>query len=254
MGVVLYHVVTLIRSRPKSLREAGPTLAFIGTFITFILAEISLIRYYETVGDVFVVNLTKLTLRVDLWFYAFAFVLLSFTAIILLSFYLMELRVLYLTPLIAVFFSVYITYFTYRLMGVAFYAYLSFNEILAYTMALILGLFLAFGAVGVALFYYIYYKTKSMRALSLGISTFIMGMLVLGADYLMSTLPMAITGKSLPQREVFLSMLRDWPMNVLYILASLLLFLGQTRVLDSLFGPSGSKKERAWIETVMESI
>mgnify|MGYP001772679483 CR=1 FL=1 len=241
-----------MRTRVRSLREAGPSLALIATFITFMLTEISLIRYYQATGDIFVVNLVKMTLRVDLWFYTFAFVLLSFTAIILLALYFMELKTLYLVPLIVVLFSIYITYFTYRLMGISFYAYLSFNEILAFTMALVIGLFLVFGSVAMGLFHYIYYKTKSLRALSLGIGTFIIGMLVLGADYLMATLPIAIVRSPLPQREVLLNMLKEWPLNVLYILASLLLFLGQTRVLDALFGPSRGKEERAWIETIME--
>ncbi len=250
--IVLYHLATLIRSRPKGLREAGPTLALIAVFLTFSITEISLIRYYELVGGPFVVNITRITLEVDAWLYALASVLLTSSAVVMLAFYLMELKVLYLVPLVATSLSIYITYFTYRLMGIAFFAYLSFNPILSATMALIIGMFLLLGLVAVVLLIYIYLRTKSMRALSFAIGVFIMGMLVLGVDSLISTIPMALIGKPAPYRGVFLEMLRDWPLNIVYILASLLFFLGQTRVLDALFRAPG-KEEKAWIERMMET-
>ncbi|MEM2378041.1 MAG: hypothetical protein QXV05_05910 [Candidatus Korarchaeum sp.] len=250
IAVILYHIATLIRFRPKGLREAGPTLALIGTFSVFSIMEIFLMRYYELVGDPFVVNV-RLFFNIDAWFYALTAVLLSFFAVATLAFYLMELKVLYLVPLAGVISALYITYFAYRLMGAAFLAYLYFNPILSTTMLLLIGGAFLSGLVAVALFHYIYLRTKSMRALSFGIGTFIAGMLVLGADYLMSTLPIAIIGKPLPQREVYLAMLKEWPLNILYILAALLLFLGQTRVLDALF-KTPSREERTWIERMME--
>ncbi|MEM0295334.1 MAG: hypothetical protein QXH90_04570 [Candidatus Korarchaeum sp.] len=250
-AVILYHLASLIKFRPRGLREAGPTLALIGTFLAFSITEIFLIGYYEVVGDPFVVNIPRITLKVDHWFYALASVLLSSFAVVTLSFYLMELKVLYLVPLAGVVSAIYITYFTYRLMGIAFFAYLAFNPILSTTMLFLIGGALISGLIGVALFHYIYFRTKSMRALSFAIGAFIIGMVNLGADYLMSTLPIAIIGKPLPQREVYLAMLKEWPLNILYILAALLLFLGQTRVLDALF-KTPSREERTWIERMME--
>ncbi|MEM2729694.1 MAG: hypothetical protein QXL56_04740 [Candidatus Korarchaeum sp.] len=251
IAVILYHIATLIRFRPKGLREAGPTLALIGTFSVFSIMEIFLMRYYELVGDPFVVNVPRIALNVDAWFYSLASVLLSFFAVITLAFYLMELKVLYLVPLAGVISALYITYFAYRLMGVAFFAHLSFNPILSSTILLLIGGAFVSGLIAVALFYYIYLRTRSMRALSFGIGMLIAGMLVLGADYLMSTLPIAVIGRPLPQREVYLAMLKEWPLNGIYILASLLLFLGQTRVLDALF-KTPSREERTWIERMME--
>ncbi|MEM3691978.1 MAG: hypothetical protein QXP84_03950 [Candidatus Korarchaeum sp.] len=251
IAVVLYHVGSLIRLRPKGLGEAGPTLALIATFSVFSATEISLMRYYEIVGDPFVVNVPRIPPNIDAWFYSLASVLSSFCAIATLAFYLMELKVLYLVPLTGLISALYVTYFTYRLIGTLFFNYLSFNPVLSSIMLLLIGGALVSGSIAVALFHYIYLSTGSMRALSLGIGIFILGMLVLGADYLMSTLPIAVVGEPLPQREVYLAMLKGWPLNVIYILASLLLFLGQTRVLDALF-KTPSREERTWIERMME--
>jgi hypothetical protein len=103
----------------------------------------------------------------------------------------------------------------------------------------------------VILFLYIYMRTKSMRALSFAIASFIMGLLLLGIDYTLSILPLALTRHMLPFRDEFLRMLVDWPLNVIYIIAALLMFLGQIRVLDAIFKPS-AKKEAPWIEKMLE--
>ncbi|RDD52786.1 MAG: hypothetical protein BA066_07810, partial [Candidatus Korarchaeota archaeon NZ13-K] len=244
---------TLVRSR--SLKGAGPVLAWAIAFITFSLAEFFLLRYYELVGDPFAVSPPRLTPHVDAWFYALASVLLAFAAIVTLAFYLMELKILYLVPLAGLISALYITYFAYRLVGVIFFTYIAslvYNPLLSVTMMILIGGALLSGTIAVALLHYIYLRTGSMRALSFGIGTFIAGMLVLGVDYLLSMLPIAVVGRVLPQREAYLAMLRDWPLNLLYILAIILMFLGQTRVLDAIF-KSRSKREKAWIERMMES-
>ncbi|MCS7103876.1 MAG: hypothetical protein NZ992_08385 [Candidatus Korarchaeum sp.] len=249
--ITLYHLGTLVRA--KSFREVAPILAWSITFLVFSITEFSLLRYYDATGDPFVINIPRITLNVDVWFYALALILLTFATICTLAFFLMELKILYLVPLAGVVSALYITYLTYRLMGIAFFAYLSFNPILSSTMVVLIGGALLSGLIAVVLFYYIYLGTKSMRALSFGIGTLIVGMFVLGADYLMATLPIAVIGRPLPQREVYLAMLKEWPLNVMYILASLLLFLGQTRVLDAIFKVP-SKEEKSWIERMMERI
>jgi hypothetical protein len=249
-----YHLITLFRLRSSGtswLRGAGPTMAWLILFALWAVMEYFFLLYYEKMGFPFTILPPRLILDVDLWFYAFITLLLSSAFIVTISFYLMEFKVLYLLPPMGVAFGFYLVYLIYRLYGITLFTYLEINEILSSTIALTISMFLIFGFIAIILFLYIYMRTKSMRALSFAIASFIMGLLLLGIDYTLSILPLALTRQILPWRGEFLKMLVDWPLNVIYIIAALLMFLGQIRVLDAIFKPS-AKKEAPWIEKMME--
>ena len=250
----IYHLITLLRLRSSGtpwLRGAGPTIAWLLLFALWAVTEYFLLSYYEKMGFPFTIFPPRLILDVSLWFYAFITLLISFAFVITMSFYLLELKILYILPAVGVSSSLYIVYLTYRLYGITLFTYLEINETLSSMIALLIGLSQLFGLISVILFLYIYMRTKSMRALSFAIASFIMGLLLLGIDYVLSILPLALTRQMLPWRDEFLRMLVDWPPNVIYIVAALLMFLGQIRVLDAIFRPS-AKKEAPWIERMME--
>ncbi len=250
----IYHLITLLRLRSSGtswLKGAGPTIAWLLLFALWAVTEYFLLSYYEKIGFPFTILPPRLILDVNSWFYAFITLLISFAFVITISFYLLELKILYILPAVGVSFSFYIVYLTYRLYGITLFTYLEINEVLSGMIALLIGLAQLFGLISVILFLYIYMRTKSMRALSFAIASFIMGLLLLGVDYVLSILPLALTRQMLPFRDGFLRILVDWPLNITYVIAALLMFLGQTRVLDAIFGPS-AKKEVPWIERMME--
>ncbi|MDK2372926.1 MAG: hypothetical protein QI197_06065 [Candidatus Korarchaeota archaeon] len=249
-GIVsLYVLFDIIRTRERRL------LLSLLTFLMFALTELALLYYYSLNGAVFLIY-AETTVDIFSWFLTLSLVLLSSVAVATLAIYLMEFRVFYLVPLMVFLFVFYVLFYTYYLFRAVFLGYIRSIDIIRATLTAGIMLLFIIALTGEALFGIIYRKTKSLRVLSFILGSAIIGFVNLGGEFLFELLPMTLTEQPLDFYETYTSMMVEWPLNLLYIVVSLVLLLGQTRVFDSLakLRRPKARKEKYWIEKMMEEV
>ncbi len=245
--ISVYILVEVARTRERRL------LLSLGTFLVFALSEFSLIFYYWINGSVFLVY-AETTVDIFSWFMALSFLLLSSAAVATLAVYLMEFKMFYLIPTAVFIFVFYVLFYTYYLFKAVFLSYIRSIDVIRVTVtAGILFLFIVAMA-GEVLFYMIYRRTRSLRVLSFIIGTTIIGFINLGGEFILELVPMTLFEEPFGLYETYLSLMNGWALNSLYMVVSVVMLLGQTKVFDALARLRGLsvKKEKSWIEKMME--
>ena len=249
IAISSYVFVEIVRTRERRM------LLSLITFLVFALSEFSLVFYYWSNRSVFLVY-AETTVKILSWFLALSFLLLSSAAVATLAVYLMEFRIFYLVPTMIFLFVFYVLFYTYYLFKVVFLGYIRSIDIIRITITLGISVLFLMALVGEALFAMIYRRTKSLRVLSFIIGTAIMGFINLGGEFLFELLPMALIEEPLEIYRTYLSLMEGWPLSILYIVVSLVMLLGQVKILDSLarFRGLRVRKEKSWIEKMMEEV
>ncbi len=247
--ISLYVFMEIVKTRERRL------LLSLATFMVFALSEFSLIFYYWLNKDVFLVY-AETTVKIFSWFLALSFLLLSSAAVATLAVYLMEFRVLYLVPVMIFSFVLYVLFYTYYLFRAVFLGYIRSIDIIRVTVTLGISILFAMALAGEVLFVIIYRRTKSLRVLSFLIGTTVIGFINLGGEFLLELVPMTLIEEPLEIYRTYLAMMKGWPLNLVYIAVSLILLLGQIRLLDALARLRGLRvrRERSWIEKMMEEV
>jgi len=245
--ISIYIFVEIVKTRERRL------LLSLVTFLIFALSEFSLVFYYWLNRSVFLVY-AETTVKIFGWFLALSFLLLSSAAVATLAVYLMEFRVLYLVPTMIFVFVLYVLFYTYYLFRAVFLGYIRSIDIIRITVTLGIAVLFVIAIAGEALFSVIYRRTKSLRVLSFIIGTTIMGFINLGGEFLLELLPMALVEEPLEVYKAYLLMMEGWSLNILYMAVTLILLLGQTKVLDAVarFRGLRVRREKSWIERMME--
>ncbi len=249
IAISLYIFAEILRTRERRL------LLSLSTFLVFALSEFSLVFYYWLNKSVFLVY-AETTVKIFSWFLALSFLLLSSAAVATLAVYLMEFRVFYLVPTMVFLFVFYVLFYTYYLFRAVFLGYIRSIDIIRVSVTFGISILFVIALAGEVLFAMIYRRTKSLRVLSFIIGTSIIGFINLGGEFLLELVPMALIEEPLDIYETYLSLMRGWPLNLLYIVVSLFLLLGQTKILDALARFRGLKvgREKSWIEKMMEEV
>ncbi len=247
IAISLYIFVEIVRTRERRL------LLSLITFLVFALSEFSLVFYYWLNRSVFLVY-AETTVKIFSWFLAISFLLLSSAAVATLAVYLMEFRIFYLVPTMIFFFVFYVLFYTYYLFRAVFLGYIRSIDIIRISITLGISILFVIALIGEVLFAMIYRRTKSLRVLSFIIGSAIMGFINLGGEFLLELVPMALMEEPLEIYRTYLSLMEGWPLNLLYIAVSLILLLGQTKILDAVarFRGLRVRREKSWIEKMME--
>ncbi len=247
--ISIYIFVEIAKTRERRL------LLSLATFLVFALSEFSLVFYYWLNRSVFLVY-AETTVNIFSWFLALSFLLLSSAGVATLAVYLMEFRVFYLVPTMVFLFVFYVLFYTYYLFRAVFLGYIKSIDIIRASITLGISILFVIALVGEVLFAMIYRRTKSLRVLSFIVGTAIIGFINLGGEFLFELVPMTLIEESLEVYGIYLSLMEGWPLNILYIAVSLILLLGQVKVLDALakFRGLRVRKEKSWIEKMMEEV
>ncbi len=247
--ISIYIFAEIVRTRERRL------LLSLITFLVFALSEFSLVFYYWLNRSVFLVY-AETTVKIFSWFLALSFLLLSSAAVATLAVYLMEFRIFYLIPTMIFVFVLYVLFYTYYLFRAVFLGYIRSIDIIRVSITLGISILFIIALVGEVLFAMIYRRTKSLRVLSFIIGTAFMGFINLGGEFLFELLPMALIEEPLEIYRTYLSLVEGWSLNILYIAVSLILLLGQVKVLDALarFRGLRVRREKSWIEKMMEEV
>ncbi len=249
IAISIYVFVEIVRTRERRL------LLSLITFLVFALSEFSLVFYYWLNRSVFLVY-AETTVKIFSWFLSLSLLLLSSAAVATLAVYLMEFRIFYLVPTMIFLFVFYVLFYTYYLFRAVFLGYIRSIDIVRATITLGISTLFIIAIIGEALFAMIYRRTKSLRVLSFIVGTAVMGFINLGGEYLFELLPMTLVEEPLEIYRAYLSLMEGWPLNILYMVVSLVLFLGQIKILDALAGFRGLRvgREKSWIERMMEEV
>ncbi len=249
IAISIYIFVEIVRTRERRL------LLSLVSFLVFALSEFSLVFYYWLNRSVFLVY-AETTVKIFSWFLALSFLLLSSAAVATLAVYLMEFRIFYLIPTMIFVFVLYVLFYTYYLFRAVFLGYIRSIDIIRVSITLGISILFIIALVGEVLFAMIYRRTKSLRVLSFIVGTAIMGFINLGGEFLFELLPMALIEEPLEIYRTYLSLMEGWSLNILYIAVSLILLLGQVKVLDALarFRGLRVRREKSWIEKMMEEV